>query len=129
MGSLVESAVKIIRKAESWLCPCRRMGLRAAEQRVPLFGSLFELYDSRMEINKSHSETDKCSWVLENQVAKSSGDRFPPSLVGKRKPWGQLHVFSPICFSSPQRAVFFTDFLSNWEWSLAPNFLAPRGCA
>ena len=41
VGSVVESAVKIIRKAESWLCPRERMGLRAAEQRVPLFGSLF----------------------------------------------------------------------------------------
>ena len=41
VGSLVESAVKIIRKAESWLCPHKRMELRTAEQRVPLFGSLF----------------------------------------------------------------------------------------
>lgn len=41
VGCSVELAVKVIRKVESWLCPCRRMRLKTTEQRVPLFGSLF----------------------------------------------------------------------------------------
>lgn len=41
VGFSVESAVEVIRKAESWLCLCRRMELRSTEQRAPLFGSLF----------------------------------------------------------------------------------------
>lgn len=41
VGFSKESSVKVIRRAESWLCPCKRMELRTTEQRVPLFGSLF----------------------------------------------------------------------------------------
>lgn len=41
VGCSVDLAVKVIRKAESWLCPCKRMKLKTAERRVPLFGSLF----------------------------------------------------------------------------------------
>lgn len=88
-----------------------------------------------MEINKSHSETDKCSWVLENQVAKSSGDRFQPSLVGKRKPWGQLEpCCSHIMFLfSPKSCRLYWLPVPNWgglwlsssvsapSWLLLPN--------
>ena len=35
-----------------------------------------------MEINTSHSETGKCSWVLENQVGKPLGDRFSTFFKG-----------------------------------------------
>lgn len=42
VGFLVESTGKVIRKAirkaGSWLCPCRRLELRSTEQRGPLSG-------------------------------------------------------------------------------------------
>lgn len=38
VGFSVEWAVKVIRKADSWLWPCRRMGLTSTKQGGPLLG-------------------------------------------------------------------------------------------
>lgn len=88
VGFSVEWAVKVIRKAESWLCPCRRMGVDKHKVEGPFVWVCFELWDSRMEINKSHSETGKRSWTLENQVAKPLGGKSATGFKGKEETSG-----------------------------------------
>lgn len=60
-----------------------------------------------MEINKSHLETGKCSWVLENQVAKPLGGEFPTSFNGKEETFGIDHWH--VLTSSDTRAFKMTE--------------------
>ena len=59
VGLWMESPVKVIREAEPWLCPCRRKELRAQSRGALCLEVCFELQDTRVQINKSHLETDK----------------------------------------------------------------------
>lgn len=61
-----------------------------------------------MEINKSHLEIGKCSWMLEKQVAKPLEDKFSTFFKGKEETFeGQ---FLPgYCGADPMMPFFSSN--------------------
>lgn len=81
VGFSVELPVKVIRKAESWLCPCGRAELRVQSRGTLCLEVCFKLQDTRVQINKSRLETGKQTrW--QNHLEAT----LPPASRGKREP-------------------------------------------
>lgn len=97
VGCSVDLAVKVIRKAESWLCPCKRMKLKTAERRVLLFGSLF--WTLRLQNGDKHVSLGNRQMLL--GVGKPGGKTIGRQIFHLLQGVDRL---PPLCFFSAPRA-------------------------